>query len=582
MNDLRGITPMMTTTSLVAAAAMICGCTSGLSARPDHAEWLRTGLRSVAAQRDIHRTSIGQSREGRSIDVLRIGDASPEHGALLIIAGLDGQHRIGSETALAIASHLGERWEEIGAGHTVYVIPAANPDNAAWQLADDHPLMDFGGALVPVDEDRDRRLDEDGPQDLNGDGRITMMRIANPPIGSGLERTHLIDPDEPRLMREPKSSEGEHATHAYIVEGRDADGDGRIAEDGPGAVNLNRNFPYRWPEHQDDAGRHQLSEPETLAIAQWMLEHNEIVCVLVYGPDDTLMSIPVAGKTDDTRRVPLGILDEDKAAWEVVAARFKEHTGMTKGSGHDLPGSLLGWSYAHFGAFSFGTPVWIRPDLVEAKETDDEQADEAAEADESPASEEESSEEKEEERKKPSSDDGWWLRYSDDDRDGAGFVDWMPFEHPDLGPVEIGGFEPGFRMNPPAERAEALAEEQSAFVVELLDMLPRLEVDSPLVESLGGDIWRITLRLRNDGTLPMRPMMSARTRRLAPLIASLDVDADRIIAGNRRQSVGAIDGGGSREITWTLIGAPGSRLTIELQDAVMGDRSIALDLEVER
>ncbi|MCA9310354.1 MAG: hypothetical protein KDA21_04060, partial [Phycisphaerales bacterium] len=361
----------MKTTSVAALAALLSGCAISVAA-PSGPAWLETGIRQASSARQVTHSVIGASGEGRPIHLLRVGSGEPTAGALLIVAGLDGRHRVGSEAALALAGRLAEMWDELPEGRVVYIIPAANPDNAAWQLDGAHPTEDFGGVFVAFDDDRDRRIDEDGPQDLNGDGVITMMRVADPPIGSGLVRTHVIDEDEPRLMREPKSAEGESPTHALLIEGRDVDGDGRIGEDGRGGVLLNHNFPYRWPEHVDDAGQHQLSQPESLALVRWMLEHDEITTVLVYGPDDTLVSTPVAGKTDDTRRVPLGILDEDKAVYEMIGARFKEITGIQKGGDADLPGSLLGWSYAQFGAFTFGTSVWVRPDLVEKKETKDE------------------------------------------------------------------------------------------------------------------------------------------------------------------------------------------------------------------
>ncbi|XOV75271.1 MAG: hypothetical protein ACFHWZ_17940 [Phycisphaerales bacterium] len=44
-------------------------------------------------------------------------------------------------------------------------------------------------------------MNEDGPNDLNGDGVITQMRVRNPAPGSGLVATHVEHEGDPRLMR---------------------------------------------------------------------------------------------------------------------------------------------------------------------------------------------------------------------------------------------------------------------------------------------------------------------------------------------------------------------------------------------
>src|SRR5690606_35790650 len=119
-----------------------------------------------------------------------------------------------------------------------------------------------------------------------------------------------------------------------IVESTDADGDGFFAEDGPGGVDLDRNFPHLWPEFRDGAGVTPLSEPESRAVAEWILAptgpgRDNIVAVLVYSPADNLLNTPPTGKMDPTGVVPLGIEERDKGVYESVGAAFKEITGMT-------------------------------------------------------------------------------------------------------------------------------------------------------------------------------------------------------------------------------------------------------------
>src|SRR5690606_16026947 len=305
------------------------------------------------------------------------GETDPgRRPAVLLVAGLDGRHTVGHEVARELVEAFGERAAEALGETTLYIIPMLNPD--AFERGAFAPLDAAvpGGTLTPRDADRDGRIDEDGPADLNGDGVITQMRIENPeqrPGGWNLTADKVIDPDEPRLLRDPKPEEGERATHTVLIEGRDADGDGKIVEDGAGGVDLNRNFPYLWPELAPDAGQWPLSEPESLALVEWMHERPNIYVVLVYGPGDTIVKIPEAGKFDQTRRVPTGIEADDKPTYERLSKIFKAITGQTGAPTANNEGSLPGWAYGHFGALTFSTPVWVRPDLVKTDEVEEDE-----------------------------------------------------------------------------------------------------------------------------------------------------------------------------------------------------------------
>ena len=72
-----------------------------------------------------------------------------------------------------------------------------------------------------LDEDRDGTADEDGPDDLDGDGSITDMRKK---VATG--GTHRLDPDDPRrLIRVRPGETGDYLDLGW--EGIDNDGDGR-------------------------------------------------------------------------------------------------------------------------------------------------------------------------------------------------------------------------------------------------------------------------------------------------------------------------------------------------------------------
>lgn len=644
---------------------------------------------STLAQQSIEpkRSTIGSSAQGRPLDLITlsapgdVGRGPDDRPALLIVSGINGQFTTGPAVAEGVAAALASGHADILARFTVYIIPSLNPDLAAWHAAS-ASRMNLSRSTTPVDDDHDGRIDEDGPIDLNGDGVISMMRLRNPPPGSDHRATLMADPKDPRILREPDALKGEHAEYALIVEGRDQDGDGLIAEDGPGGVVFDRNFPYRWPELEDGAGLFQLCEPETRAIVDWMLTRNNIVAVLVYGEHDTLANVPVSGEMDITGQVPRGIEEPDKKYYEELSKTFKELTRINECPRPDSAGAFHGWAYANFGVFSFSTPTWVRPDQMKAEEAkpkaepapeggggddaappaepDSDQAFQAEfrarmaeyiNADEnrraqmmrefmqappevqarirqaalasgapaslfsnaSPASNGAAPAAVQPEAGPPpggrrrggggpggggrfggappggggggrasegaTGDDAKWLEFIDKQLDGNGFTPWTPFDHPDLGPVEIGGFDPGVKLNAPESSIPDITAAQTRFAAALLDKLPRLRVDPPAVQDLGGGVWQVTVRVANDGFLPTRSAMGIKTRRLHPLLVSLDLPDDRFLAGAKRQSIQSLAGsGGSFEAQWMVTGQAGSSVTVEVRSAEYGTQSIAINL----
>lgn len=618
----------------------------------------------------VQAMSIGVSREGRTLHLLRVagrGDLDPEQRpAMLIVAGLDPMHRVGTEVALGMAERLAADHADALSHHTVYIVPLLNPDTWVYLSHPGVPTWDFSRTLTPDDADRDGRVDEDGPEDLNNDGHITMMRVRDSSPGSGLTATLMIDPDEPRLMRPPDPMKGERATHAVLLEGRDTDGDGRFNEDPVGGVHLDMNFPAHWPEFADGAGRFPLSEPETKALADWMLAKDTLLGVVIFTPKDTIVRVPEAGRMEASGRVPLGIENDDRATYEAISTLFKEVTKMRSAPTGDAAGSLWSWAYAHLGLYTYSTPVWVRPDQLEHAEAprgerrrdevetparergpDPEQPPRAASAelDEIRARINEfrsASEERQREmmgqfeslpaqqqarimevmramqdglgnvaaaeqpgtgRGRPTgapparpagaqpgggapparaaaSEDAAWLKYSDEHRDGAGFVTWTALEHPQLGQVEIGGFVAGFKLNPPPEEIPRLVGEQTDFLVKLIGKMPLFVVEDPLVERVADGVWRVWLTVRNDGFLPLRQAIAVKARRLTPIVIRHDVPEDRLLSGRRVDNTAtSLAGSGGKHVAeWIVRGNEGDVVTFEVSVPEFGRREVRAEL----
>ena len=102
---------------------------------------------------------------------------------MLIVGGIDGDFPVASETALLVAKRLLDAPADSTVGqlldkYTFYILPRMNPD--AIEVFFETPKREQRAALRPVDDDRDGQNDEDGPDDINGDGFITMMRAVDP------------------------------------------------------------------------------------------------------------------------------------------------------------------------------------------------------------------------------------------------------------------------------------------------------------------------------------------------------------------------------------------------------------------
>ena len=117
---------------------------------------------------------------------------------------------------------------------------------------------------------------------------------------------------------------------------------------------------------------------------------------------------------------------------------------------------------------------------------------------------------------------------------GRAFVPFAPFDHVTLGKVELGGWKPGVRLNPPIEQVGPLARGHVAFLGELAQRLPRLAIRDVKVEAKGGGIFQVSATVANDGELPTALAQGVRTRKADPVRVRLDPGTAKILAGPAR------------------------------------------------
>ena len=244
-------------------------------------------------------SSIGKSYGGLEIYLLKMAAAQnkvkPEdRQSVLVVANSEGVHLPGTEAALSLAETIlnaygvDKYWTDFLNERSIYIIPVVNPDAVSAYFST--PALERTHNGHPVDEDNDGLIDEDGPEDLNGDGLITMMRVKSP------EGHWIIDPEEPRLMRPADPKKGEKGQYLLYTEGYDNDADGQINEDGPGGVEINRNFLHDFEYYNKKAGLYPASEPETQALLKFMFDHNNIAAIINFSTENNLLNMQQTGR----------------------------------------------------------------------------------------------------------------------------------------------------------------------------------------------------------------------------------------------------------------------------------------------
>lgn len=546
-------------------------------------------------------TSMGTSRQGRNLWVMRIARGSnPEaRPALALVAGLDGAFPASSEVALRVARKLVESSDELLERCTFYVLPRVNPDGMESFFKT--PLQEHAWNVRPWDDDRDGQTDEDGPDDVNCDGILSLMRVRDP------EGTLAPDPAEPRLLKEADRAKAEKPIYKLYPEGVDDDEDGEYDEDGQGGVDVDLNFMHGYREHALSAGPHPISEPESKALIEFFLQHPRITQVVVHGRHDNLINTPEGGRMDAPGQASNLIHKEDVPIYKFIGERYKKITGQEEAPKEECDGAFFAWAYAQHGIPSFACRVWTRPiasktepgkgesseaPLFGVPLNDDGSPSDSAQSaapskTEPPAradvGDEKKSKKDENKRKdenKPADREAAdWLTYSDQERGGEGFLAWTPFEHPQLGPVEIGGFKPFFRTTPPADQLEDLAAKQTEFILDLAERFPQPRLEEPKVEALSSNVYEITSALVNDGYFPTGLAMAEQNGKVGPIVVTLDVPLERFIGGDRVRRIESVPGGGGyRELRWVIVGTPGERIPLRWDSSRHGgaEREIVL------
>jgi hypothetical protein len=618
--------------ALVAVAVWLlvspAGAVSDFTKYHTHAELTAALKSAVAAHANLARmVSIGKSREGRDLWTVEIanpaGAPANERPALLITANLEGDHLVGSELALFIVESLlagygadatiTQRLDQ----HVVYVVPRLNPDGAEQMFA----AVKTGTRtnLTPYDDDNDARIDEDGPEDLNKDGVITVMRVKDP------AGRYMISPDDPRLMKKADPAKGEAGGWAIYLEGIDNDGDGFINEDGPGGVDLNRNFMHQYPYYATDSGRHMASEAETRALLDFVLTHRNIAAILTFGEHDSLIAgepgkasapgvinlldfaeqstvgarktgmfaetggglggrggpgqpgpaaTPAAGARAPSRSAATTVNPGDTEYLRVISDKYRELTGLrSTGVTRTPAGAFSEYGYYQYGVPSFSTPGFGLPGTSPTPAG----APALAQRGRMPGAAPDAA------SLSGASAEGIDLRLLQwmDAEKIDGFVPWTPFAHPTLGAVEIGGFKPYVTTNPPVGKIAGLGAAHTKFVVYLTSLFPKVAIARAEATTLAAGVYRVKAEIENTGFLPTALTQGVLARAVTPVMVQLRVPPETIVTGAEKTTyVPVLAGSGSRQsFEWVITAKPGTAVTLKVLTQKAGTATATVTLQ---
>ena len=527
-------------------------------------------LRDYAQARPglIELRSLGKSHEGRDIWVVVITQTASGPDVDKPAFWVDGNIHAAELTASTaclywlhqLATGYGSQSDitHLLDTRVVYLVPRLNPDGAELAMADRPRHIRSSTRPYPWDE-----VPVDGLtiQDVDGDGRMLTMRVPDP------HGTYKKCTQDPRLMvpREP----GEFGDEYYrlIPEGLLTQYDGvtiQVNRDREG-LDLNRNFPAYWRQEfeQIGAGPYPTSEPEVRAMVDFIVKHPNIGAAVSFHTHSGVILRPMGTQSDDD------MTPEDLWMIKRLSELGAQLTGYPAVSSyHDFkyhPKEVItgtqDWVYEHLGALFWTVEIWA-PNK-EAGIHDYSWIDWY--------------------RDHPVEDDLKLLKWSDEQCGGQAHVDWYPFVHPQLGQVEIGGWDRmNFWRNPPAHLREREAARFPAWLKTLALSLPKLELLHATAEAVGPQTWRVRMAVGNAGYLPSYVTKRALERKVARgTVFELTLPEGATLVQGKSRVVGAqLEGHApkgslqaflpNRDITgdravaqWLVQAAPGTVLTLK-------------------
>ena len=455
---------------------------------------------------------------------------------------------------------------------TIYVVPRISPDGAETYLTTPYSIRSVNRVHNP----------ENGgirSEDLDGDGVIRMMRIPTP-YGAWKK-----DKDDSSIMakRDPGDADGDF--YDIYVEGNFEafDGDENLKEKKEDwSLDFNRNYPYGWfPENrQAGAGKYPLSNPETKAMADWIIEHPNIGGVstnhtsggIILYPPGTRSSTAVSEK-DINQFIEIANMGKEELGYEPLNI----YDSFIADPANYDSGAFDDWCYQSQGIVAYTVELW---DL--AKRVGVPLAWNA--------------------RNKESAQDELkrfvacmkWVKENAPEY----YEDWKPFHHETFGDIEIGGFNFKFsQQNPPESFLNGVLEQMTRFMIRFAQSMPRLTIDTLTSEKVSDDIYKVTAIVGNLGYLPTNLTEEAKNLNISKEV-EVTISGGKVISGLEKTKIGNLEGYGStstgtnfygnistdynakarKKLTWVVQAKSGTEITVSCAQEKSGKASKTITL----
>ena len=526
--------------------------------------------------------SIGKTLQGRDLWVVEVtneetGPASEKPG-LWIDGNTHSSEPTGTNVCLKTIWHLcrgygsDEFVTELLDTRVIYVLPRLNPDGAEVFLTKPYHYT-AGGLENPDFWDGEGHYEED----VDGDGFSAFMRWRDP------NGDWKISRKDHRLMikREPEDAEEEGPFYKVMREGL-------FLKHMPGKEitmapkrflgGTNRNYPAHWAPGGlplGGAGPFPLWEREPRAIADFWASHQNLSGCHTFHTSGGLI-LRESNAHPDTWFQEQG-LEADLAAYKEIA---KIGEGLTEYPAisiydeftfeDDRPfrrGCATSFFYEHLGAYVFSVELWDWPwmlGLGHFKERGGVEFD--------------------------------WGRLAEDDQlkelqwidenYPRGFIPWETYEHPQLGPVEIGGVERKYtrRNPPPGKWLEYEVDKCLMFALRHAALLPLLRITEASVEKVAPKVFKVTARIANTGYLPTNvTQMAVKIKAAKPVVAELKLPDDaELVTGHEKVDLGYLEGRSAKLLLPRVIGADVvDRTRSQVEWVVKTDTDEALEATIE-
>lgn len=496
-------------------------------------------------------SSINKTAGGKDIWRITLGTGNTEtKPAIVVVGGVEGNYLIGTELAIGFAENLlqgSDSTRLLLNKTTFYIYPNMSPDAMEQYFA--ALKYERQGNATVTDDDRDGKANEDGFDDLDGNGKITMMRIESP-IGN-----YRINPEDPRSMIKADITKGEKGKYLLLTEGIDNDKDGSFNEDGEGGVWFNKNLTYKLPAFTPGSGEFAVSESETRALLDELFERFNVYAVISFGSNNNLSTPYVFNTLTANQPLIASWLQHDVRADSMVSDLYNKTISMK-----DAPkttaagGDFLSWAYYHYGRYSFSTPGWWIPKAKPDTTKKD---------------------------KAPAIDDpvATYLQWAETQGITNTYSEWKTIEHPDFPgqKVEVGGVDPFVLINPPYKLVPDLVKKHTAFITQLAGYQPQIDITNIKTEKAGSGLTRITIDVINKGAFAAPSKLGERTYWVKRIVVKVNTTGNQaVISGRKFQTLNSLEGYGSQQLTWLIKGS--GKITIDAGSPSTGSRSIEINL----